>query len=163
MKETVMEKIASFQVDHTKLLPGIYLSRTDDANGEIVYTYDIRMLTPNKEPVMDTCILHTLEHLGATYLRTVQKEVPIIYFGPMGCRTGFYLITAQELSSEKRCHLVKDMLQWIISFEGKVPGASAEECGNYLDLNLNMAQYQAKAFYQRLLNFSEKNYVYPSF
>ena len=156
-----MEKIASFQVNHRKLKPGIYLSRIDYAGDKAVYTYDLRMLTPNKEPVMDTCIIHTLEHLGATYLRTVQKEIPIIYFGPMGCRTGFYLIVGEELDIAKRGKLVKEMLEWIIAYKGKVPGASPKECGNYLDLNLNMAQYQAKEFYGRMQKFTEQNYTYP--
>jgi len=156
-----MKKIASFQVDHTKLTYGIYLSRTDAVGKDVAYTYDIRMKVPNKEPVMDTCSLHALEHLGATYLRTVQKDVPVVYFGPMGCRTGFYLITAKELNEKERLKLVKSMLEWINHFEGKIPGASAKECGNYLDLNLNMAKFEADAFYKKLLKFKKENFVYP--
>lgn len=157
-----MEKIASFQVDHTKLKPGIYLSRVDTVSGRPVYTYDIRMLFPNKEPVMDTNIVHTIEHLGATYLRTVQKKIPIIYFGPMGCRTGFYLITPQQLNNKARFDLVFSMIQWMIDYKGKVPGASPEECGNYLDLNLGMARYEVQRFKRRMTSFSDKNFTYPN-
>lgn len=156
-----MNKVSSFSVDHTKLKCGIYLSRTDAVGENIAYTYEIRMKVPNKEPVMDTCALHALEHLGATYLRTVQKNVPIVYFGPMGCRTGFNFITSKELGEKERYNLVKSMMEWIKEFHGKIPGASAKECGNYLDLNLDMAKFEADVFYKRLLKFKKENFVYP--
>lgn len=155
------EKIASFQVNHNKLKPGIYLSRVDKVNNVSIFTYDIRMLYPNKEPVMGTEVIHTLEHLGATYLRNFQNDVPIIYFGPMGCRTGFYLITGKELNYGERLALMVRMFHWILEFKGKVPGASSKECGNYQDLNLKMAKYQARNFYKRLVSFTDSNCEYP--
>ena len=123
------EKIASFQVNHNKLKPGIYLSRVDKVNNVSIFTYDIRMLYPNKEPVMGTEIIHTLEHLGATYLRNFQNDVPIIYFGPMGCRTGFYLITGKELNYGERLALMVRMFHWILEFKGKVPELALKNVG----------------------------------
>ena len=160
-----METIDSFKVNHLLLLPGIYISRVDMVDNKSIYTYDIRLLKPNVEPVMDTSVMHTIEHLGATYLRTVQEDVNCIYFGPMGCRTGFYFISSDSLDYLQRRKLVENMFQWIVDYdeENKIPGASPEECGNYLDLNLSMAKYYAKMFLDRMKKITIKNYVYPEF
>ena len=159
-----MDKRPSFTIDHTKLEPGIYLSRINYIDDHSIYTYDVRMLKPNTEPVMDTSVIHTLEHLGATFIRAVcgdEMDNECVYFGPMGCRTGFYYITSKRLDPDERKELFKDMFLWIANYEGEVPGASAKECGNYLDLNLNMAKYYAKMFLERMEKFTEKNYNYP--
>jgi len=147
-----METIASFTVDHMKLLPGVYVSRKDSTGNDIVTTFDIRMTRPNFEPVMNTAEIHTIEHLGATFLRN-HKEMgnKIIYFGPMGCRTGFYLILAGDYESEDIVPLLREMFEFIRTFEGEVPGASAKECGNYLDLNLSMAKYLADKYLDNVL------------
>ncbi|MBQ3583594.1 MAG: S-ribosylhomocysteine lyase [Lachnospiraceae bacterium] len=158
-----MEKIASFTIDHLKLEPGIYVSRRDRIGAETVTTFDIRMTRPNFEPVMNTAEIHTIEHLGATFLRN-HKEFgdKTIYFGPMGCRTGFYLLLAGELESADIVGLITEMYTFIAEYEGEVPGASAKDCGNYLDLNLNMAKYLAKKYLEHTLqNIDEKHLVYP--
>lgn len=140
-----MDKIASFQVNHLTLLPGLYISRVDTMDGFTFTTYDLRVTRPNFEPVMDTSICHTIEHLGATYFRNYHKE-DTMYFGPMGCRTGFYLIFRGNKSVDMVKPLVIKMLEFIIDFEGPIPGASPIECGNYLDLNLDMAKYYARKY-----------------
>lgn len=140
-----MDKIASFQVNHLTLLPGLYISRVDTMDGFTFTTYDLRVTRPNFEPVMDTSVCHTIEHLGATYFRNYQKE-DTMYFGPMGCRTGFYLIFRGNKSVDMVKPLVIKMLEFIIDFEGPIPGASPVECGNYLDLNLDMAKYYARKY-----------------
>ncbi|MDR0964200.1 MAG: S-ribosylhomocysteine lyase [Clostridium sp.] len=159
-----MEKIASFLVNHLALLPGIYVSRIDAVGVELVTTFDIRMTRPNAEPVMNTAEAHTIEHLGATFLRnhpSVSKDV--IYFGPMGCRTGFYLIMAGKRESRDMVELITQMYEFIRDFQGEVPGASARDCGNYLDLNLDMARYCAIRFLETTLyQISEKNLQYPT-
>lgn len=158
-----MEKIASFTVNHLTLLPGIYVSRKDIIGKEVVTTFDLRMTRPNFEPVMNTAEVHTLEHLGATFLRNheVYKD-KVIYFGPMGCRTGFYLVMAGDYTSADIVELVKEMFQFMKDYEGEVPGACARDCGNYLDMNLNMAKYVAKKYYEEVLeNISEERLVYP--
>ena len=158
-----MEKIASFTIDHLKLLPGIYVSRKDNIGKETVTTFDLRMTRPNFEPVMNTAEVHTIEHLGATFLRNhpVFKD-KTVYFGPMGCRTGFYLLLAGDYTSEDIKGLVLEMFEFIRDFDGEVPGACAKDCGNYLDMNLNMAKYIAKKYVDEvLLNISEKRLVYP--
>lgn len=142
-----MKTIASFTIDHMRLLPGIYVSRKDTAETGIVTTFDIRMTRPNFEPVMNTAEIHTVEHLGATFLRNHPDYASrILYFGPMGCRTGFYLLLAGDFESEDILPLMKEMFAFIRDFSGPVPGASAKECGNYLDMNLPMAKYQANRF-----------------
>ncbi len=141
-----MEKIASFRVDHTRLLPGLYVSRRDGGEERPVTTFDLRFTRPNLEPVMDTPAVHTLEHLGATYLRSGPEKDRIIYFGPMGCRTGFYLVMFGRLEAEDALPLVRDMLRFILDFSGPVPGASPEECGNYQDQNPDMAKYYARRY-----------------
>ena len=158
-----MEKIASFTIDHLKLLPGIYVSRKDNIGKETVTTFDLRMTRPNFESVMNTAEVHTIEHLGATFLRNhpVFKD-KTVYFGPMGCRTGFYLLLAGDYTSEDIKGLVLEMFEFIRDFDGEVPGACAKDCGNYLDMNLNMAKYIAKKYVDEvLLNISEERLVYP--
>ncbi|MCI8327667.1 MAG: S-ribosylhomocysteine lyase [Lachnospiraceae bacterium] len=147
-----MEKIASFTVDHLRLLPGVYVSRKDYAGSEILTTFDLRMTRPNFEPVMNTAEIHAIEHLGATFLRN-HKEYgsKTIYFGPMGCRTGFYLILAGDYKSEDVLPLLKEMFLFIQNYEGDIPGAAAKDCGNYLDLNLPMAKYLAKKYCEEVL------------
>ena len=147
-----MNKITSFTIDHIRLIPGIYVSRKDSVNGHIITTFDIRMTSPNDEPVMNTAEIHTIEHLGATFLRNheVYKD-QVIYFGPMGCRTGFYLLLADDLTSSEILPLMKEMFSFIASFKGEVPGASAKDCGNYLDMNLPMANFLARKFLEEVL------------
>ena len=158
-----MEKIASFTVNHLKLLPGIYVSRVDYVAGHPLTTFDLRMTTPNKEPVMNTAEIHTIEHLGATFLRNhPEYREKTIYFGPMGCRTGFYLILAGSYKSEDILELVKEMYRFIADFEGPVPGAAPRDCGNYLDMNLGMAKYLAKKYLKECLEqITEERLNYP--
>ena len=142
-----MEKIASFQVDHLHLLPGLYVSRVDAVGTSCVTTFDLRMTAPNREPVMGTAEVHAIEHLGATYLRNEPDwKDRVVYFGPMGCRTGFYLLLAGEYEPEDIFPLVRGMLDFIIAYEGEIPGASARDCGNFLDMNLEMAKYYARKY-----------------
>lgn len=157
-----METIASFTVDHLKLLPGVYVSRKDCTGTDIVTTFDIRMTRPNFEPVMNTEEIHAIEHLGATFLRNhPAMSEKTVYFGPMGCRTGFYLILAGDYESVDVVPLLTEMFSYIRDFDGKVPGASPEECGNYLDLNLPMAKYVAGRYLSEVLEgISEERLVY---
>lgn len=158
-----MQKIASFTIDHIKLLPGVYVSRKDNVNGEVITTFDLRMTAPNREPVMNTAEVHTLEHLGATFLRNDEEyKDRVIYFGPMGCRTGFYLVLAGDYESKDIVPFIKRMYKFISVFVGEVPGASAKDCGNYLDMNLPMARYVAKKYLDEVLeNISDERLIYP--
>ncbi|MBQ2986197.1 MAG: S-ribosylhomocysteine lyase [Tyzzerella sp.] len=158
-----MKKITSFTIDHIKLIPGVYVSRKDPVGTETITTFDIRMTSPNDEPVMNTAEIHTIEHLAATFLRNHKDFGPkIIYFGPMGCRTGFYLLLAGDYESKDIIDLLKEMFVFIADFEGEVPGASAKDCGNYLDINLPMAKYLAKKYLSEVLeNISRERLVYP--
>ena len=159
-----MERIASFQVDHIRLNRGIYVSRIDEINGNYLTSFDIRMKLPNREPVINIAELHTMEHLGATFLRnhSVWKE-KIVYFGPMGCRTGFYLILKGKLESKDIVELMKELYKFMAEFKGNIPGATAIECGNYLDQNLPMANYEAKKYLEETLeNLGEENLNYPN-
>ena len=158
-----MKKIASFTIDHLKLEPGIYVSRKDHIGSEAVTTFDIRMTRPNFEPVMNTAEIHTIEHLGATFLRNhMEMGDKVVYFGPMGCRTGFYMILAGDYEAKDVVSLVTEMYEFMASYEGDVPGASAKDCGNYLDLNLNMAKYCSRKFLENTLkNIDEAHLVYP--
>ena len=158
-----MEKITSFTIDHIKLIPGVYVSRVDYVAGHPITTFDLRMTSPNDEPVMNTAEMHTVEHLAATFLRNhAEYKDKTIYFGPMGCRTGFYLLLAGEYASKDIIPLMKEMFDFIAKFEGEVPGASAKDCGNYLDMNLPMARYIAKKYYVEVLdNITEERLVYP--
>lgn len=158
-----MEKITSFTIDHIKLQPGIYISRKDTIGTETITTFDLRMTSPNEEPVMNTAEVHTIEHLAATFLRnhTNYKE-KIIYFGPMGCRTGFYLLLAGSYSSSDIVPLMIELFEFIRDFKGDVPGACAKDCGNYLDMNLPMANYLAKKYLEQVLyHISENQLIYP--
>ena len=158
-----MEKITSFTIDHTRLLPGIYVSRKDNVNGNVITTFDLRVTRPNFEPVMNTAEIHTIEHLAATYLRNHKEyKDKTIYFGPMGCRTGFYLLLAGDYESKDIVGLMVDMFEFISEFDDEVPGASAKDCGNYLDMNLPMARYVAKKYLEDVLNdISEERLIYP--
>ena len=158
-----MEKIASFTVNHLDLEPGIYVSRKDKVGQETITTFDLRMTAPNKEPVMNTAEVHTMEHLGATFLRNDPEfKDRTIYFGPMGCRTGFYVVLAGDLSSKDIVPLIARMYEFIRDFKDEVPGASARDCGNYLDMNLGMANFLAKRYLDNTLyNIDEKHLVYP--
>ena len=144
-----MQKITSFTVDHLTLLPGLYVSRIDNMDGFYFTTFDLRVTRPNFEPVMDTSVCHTIEHLGSTYFRNYYPN-DTMYFGPMGCRTGFYLIFKGNKNIDDIKKAVIDCFSFILNFEGKIPGASAIECGNYLDLNLDMAKYYAKKYLNTL-------------
>ena len=158
-----MERIASFQVDHVRLNRGLYVSRIDEINGNYLTSFDIRMKLPNREPVINIAELHTMEHLGATFLRNhpIWKE-QIVYFGPMGCRTGFYLILKGKLESKDIVELMKELYKFMAEFKGDIPGATAIECGNYLDQNLPMANYEAKKYLEETLeNLGEDNLNYP--
>ena len=158
-----MEKIASFTIDHIKLKPGVYVSRKDKVGAETLTTFDLRMTSPNEEPVMNTAEMHTIEHLAATFLRNhADWKERVIYFGPMGCRTGFYLILAGDLTSQDIVPLMQEMYQFIADFEGEVPGASAKDCGNYLDMNLPMAKFLARKYLSEVLdNISDHRLIYP--
>ena len=147
-----METIKSFTVDHKRLLPGVYVSRKDSTGHDVVTTFDIRMTRPNFEPVMNTAEIHTLEHLGATFLRNHEEwGDKIIYFGPMGCRTGFYLLLAGDYESEDIISLLREMFEFVCHFKGEIPGAAPEACGNYLDQNLPMAKYLAEKYLDHVL------------
>lgn len=158
-----MEKIASFTIDHLKLLPGVYVSRKDHIGTETVTTFDIRMTRPNFEPVMNTAEVHTIEHLAATFLRNdAEFGDRIVYFGPMGCRTGFYLLLAGDLDSMDIIPLLTRLYEFMADFRGEVPGAAAKDCGNYLDMNLPMAKYLSKKFLDEVLYcISAERLVYP--
>lgn len=158
-----MEKIASFTIDHLKLVPGVYVSRKDTIGKEVITTFDLRMTSPNDEPVMNTAEVHTIEHLAATFLRNHPVYAnKTIYFGPMGCRTGFYLLLTGNLTSKEVIPLMIEMFEFIRDFNGEVPGASPKDCGNYLDMNLPMANYLAKRYLDNVLyNIDDSRLVYP--
>ena len=157
-----MEKIASFTIDHLRLRPGLYVSRKDRIGAETVTTFDLRITAPNIEPVMNTAEVHAMEHLGATYLRNdpVWKD-RVVYFGPMGCRTGFYLLLSGDLEPEDVLPLVADTFRFIRDFSGEIPGASAKDCGNYLDMNLPMAQFYARRYVSVLETAAPETLRYP--
>ena len=158
-----MEKIASFTVNHLTLLPGVYVSRHDNFNSADITTFDIRMTRPNFEPVMNTAEIHTIEHLGATFLRNHPKfGGKIVYFGPMGCRTGFYMLIAGKYTSAQIVPLVKEMFTFMADFKGDVPGACARDCGNFRDMNLPVANYLAAKFLREVLSdIDDSRLVYP--
>ena len=158
-----MEKITSFTIDHLKLLPGFYVSRKDRVGEQTVTTFDIRMTRPNYEPVMNTAEMHTIEHLAATYLRNhAEYGSKILYFGPMGCRTGFYLLLNGDYTSKEIVPLLTSMFLFIRDYEGDVPGACAKDCGNYRDMNLPMAKYLADKYLTEVLSIiSDERLVYP--
>lgn len=159
-----MEKITSFTINHLSLLPGLYVSRKDMAGESTITTFDLRMTRPNFEPVMNTAEIHTIEHLGATFLRNHPVYASrILYFGPMGCRTGFYLLLAGSFSSRDIVPLIQQMFEFIRDFKGEVPGASPMDCGNYLDMNLPMANFLAKRYLEQVLyGIDDSRLIYPA-
>lgn len=158
-----MEKIASFTIDHIKLQPGVYVSRKDKVGAETITTFDIRMTSPNEEPVMNTAEVHTIEHLAATFLRNHKSyKDKTIYFGPMGCRTGFYLLLAGDYKSSDIVPLMIEMFEFMRDYKGEVPGASPKDCGNYLDMNLPMANFLSGRFLDNVLyKIDNTRLVYP--
>jgi S-ribosylhomocysteine lyase len=158
-----MKKIESFTIDHNLLKPGVYVSRKDHLGEEVITTFDIRMTSPNEEPVMNTAELHAMEHLAATFLRNhAEFGKKIIYWGPMGCRTGNYLLLAGDYTSADIVPLLIETFEFIRDFEGEVPGACAKDCGNYLDMNLPMAKYLANKYLEEVLyQITEERLVYP--
>lgn len=158
-----MEKITSFTINHLKLLPGIYVSRKDYVDNSTITTFDLRITRPNFEPVMNTAEVHTIEHLAATFLRNHSEfGSKTIYFGPMGCRTGFYLLLSGDYSSKDIVPLIKELFEFIRDYKDDVPGASAKDCGNYLDMNLNMANYIANKYLKEVIdNINGSRLIYP--
>ena len=157
-----MEKITSFTIDHLKLQPGLYVSRKDKVGEETVTTFDLRLTSPNEEPVMNTAEVHTIEHLAATYLRNQpQWKTKVLYFGPMGCRTGFYLLLTGDYTSREVLPLVLDCFRFIRDYRGEVPGASPKDCGNYLDMNLGMANFWGRRYAALLENITPDRLIYP--
>ena len=160
----MMEKIDSFKIDHTHLLRGIYVSRKDYLQGgDVITTFDIRMKLPNREPAVSQSALHTIEHLAATFLRNHPEwGDKIIYWGPMGCCTGNYLLVKGDLTSAQILPLVRETFSYIVDFEGDIPGASAHDCGNYMLNNLPMAKWEARKYLIEVLeNTKEENLIYP--
>ena len=157
-----MEKITSFTIDHIRLQPGLYVSRKDAVGSETVTTFDLRLTSPNEEPVMNTAEVHTIEHLAATFLRNDPAwKDRVLYFGPMGCRTGFYLLLSGDLSSKNVLPLVTDCFRFIRDYRGEIPGASPRDCGNYLDMNLSMANYWGRRYTALLENITPDRLTYP--
>ena len=158
-----MEKIPSFTIDHIRLNRGIYVSRQDNVGGEMVTTFDVRMKEPNREPVLSPSAIHTIEHLAATFLRNHHVWADkIIYWGPMGCLTGNYLIVKGDLTSTDILPLVKEAFAFVAAYEGEVPGATARDCGNYLLMNLPEARWEAAKYLHEVLeNATEDNLNYP--
>ncbi|MDO5401083.1 MAG: S-ribosylhomocysteine lyase [Eubacteriales bacterium] len=157
-----MEKITSFTIDHIKLEPGLYVSRKDRVGAETVTTFDLRLTKPNGEPVMNTAEIHAMEHLAATYLRNdPQWKDRVLYFGPMGCRTGFYLLLTGDLSAREVLPLVLNCFRFIRDYHDEIPGASARDCGNYLDMNLPMANYWGRRYSELLETIDEAHLHYP--
>lgn len=157
-----MEKITSFTIDHIRLIPGVYVSRKDKVGTETVTTFDLRFTSPNDEPVMNTAEMHTIEHLAATFLRNEPSwKEKVLYFGPMGCRTGFYLLLVGDYQPMDIIPLLLECFRFISTFEGEIPGASARDCGNYLDMNLPMAKYWATRYTALLEKINTKQMTYP--
>lgn len=157
-----MKKIPSFTIDHLRLLPGIYVSRKDAVGSETVTTFDIRMKAPNIEPALGQGAIHTIEHLAATYLRNdAEWADKIIYWGPMGCLTGNYLLMKGDLESKDIVELMTRTFRFVAEFEGEIPGAAAKDCGNWLLHDLPMARYEARKYLEILENISEENLIYP--
>mgnify|MGYP004639657765 FL=1 len=157
-----MKKIPSFTIDHNQLLPGIYVSRKDNVGNDVVTTFDIRMKAPNREPVLHPGALHTIEHLAATYLRNNEEwQDRIVYWGPMGCLTGNYLLMKGDMKSEEIVELMIDTFEFVANYDGVVPGTEPQDCGNYLLHDLPMARYEAKQYLKVLKNIKPENLNYP--
>ena len=157
-----MEKIISFTIDHIRLQPGLYVSRMDPVGDSFVTTFDLRLTSPNEEPVMNTAEVHAIEHLAATYLRNEpQWKDQVLYFGPMGCRTGFYLLIKGQRTSREILPLVQSCFRFIADYQGEIPGASPRDCGNYLDMNLNMANYWGRKYAALLETCGDDRLTYP--
>ena len=157
-----MEKITSFTIDHIRLQPGLYVSRKDRVGSETVTTFDLRLTQPNEEPVLNTAEVHTIEHLAATFLRNEPSwKDRVLYFGPMGCRTGFYLLLAGDLTAPEVLPLVTECFRFVRDYRGEVPGASAKDCGNYLDMNLPMANYWGRRYVSLLETITPDRLTYP--
>lgn len=154
-----MERIASFKMNHINLMPGLYVSRRDQSMGCTITTFDLRITAPNREPVMDMPALHTIEHMAATFLRNSERKDEVVYFGPMGCRTGCYLLMFGDLNPQDILSLMIDMCNFIIEYDGDIPGAKPEQCGNYSEQNLNMAKFYIKKYRDALVN--HPCFVYP--
>jgi len=163
LKNMELKKITSFTINHLALEPGVYVSRIDRYGDTAITTFDLRMTAPNREPVMNTAEIHTIEHLGATFLRSSDRfGDKIVYFGPMGCRTGFYLLVAGEYSSAEIVPLVTAMYEFIRDYEGEIPGAAPRDCGNYLDQNPGMARWLARRFLENTLYVMDEAHLhYP--
>lgn len=155
-----MKKIESFRVNHLNLYSGLYVSRRDQQDGVVVTTFDLRFTAPNREKVMEIAGMHTLEHIGATFLRNSNMADKVVYFGPMGCRTGFYLVMFGNMESTNVYDLVVDMCDCVINFNGDIPGATPKECGNYSDQNLDLAKAYATAYKSQLQQ--HKRFTYPA-
>ena len=158
-----MKTIPSFTIDHIHLLRGIYVSRKDQIGGDVVTTFDIRMKEPNREPALGQGALHTIEHLAATYLRNEPSwKDKIIYWGPMGCLTGNYLLMKGDLTPQDILPLMQETFRFIATYEGEIPGATAKDCGNYLLQDLPMARWEAKKYLEEvLLQMTDANMKYP--
>lgn len=157
-----MKKIPSFTIDHNQLLPGIYVSRKDNVGNDVVTTFDIRMKAPNREPALHSGALHTIEHLAATYLRNNEEwQDRIVYWGPMGCLTGNYLLMKGDMKSEEIVKLMIDTFEFVANYDGVVPGTEPQDCGNYLLHDLPMARYEAKQYLKVLKNIKPENLNYP--
>ena len=154
-----MERIASFKMNHINLMPGLYVSRRDQSMGCTITTFDLRITAPNREPVIDMPALHTIEHMAATFLRNSERKDEVVYFGPMGCRTGCYLLMFGDLNPQDILSLMIDMCDFIIEYDGDIPGAKPEQCGNYSEQNLNMAKFYIKKYRDALVN--HPCFVYP--
>jgi S-ribosylhomocysteine lyase len=159
-----MEKITSFTINHLKLLTGLYVSRKDKIGSQTVTTFDLRMTRPYKETVMDTAGIHAIEHLGATYLRNDKFwKDKTVYFGPMGCRTGFYMVLAGDLETDEVKTLIKNMFEFIADYQGDVPGATEKDCGNCHDMSLENAKKYAKKYLSEVFEYEDKSrFTYPS-
>lgn len=156
-----MKKIPSFTIDHNQLLPGIYVSRKDNVGNDVVTTFDIRMKAPNREPALHPGALHTIEHLAATYLRNNEEwQDRIVYWGPMGCLTGNYLLMKGDMKSEEIVKLMIDTFEFVANYDGVVPGTEPQDCGNYLLHDLPMARYEAKQYLKVLKNIKPENLNY---
>lgn len=153
-----MEKIESFKVDHLNLYSGLYVSRVDNFNNTTITTFDLRFTAPNKEEVLSSSAMHTIEHLGATYFRNSKIKDHVVYFGPMGCKTGFYLLLANEFNSKELFPYVLGFLDFVIDFIGEIPGATAIECGNYKEQDLTLAKKYAKKYKEELIKFKRLEY-----